>query len=101
MRLPIHTTDEADAHIRQIDDWWRRNRLGSPNLFAEELAETFEMIGSAPFSGHPYRSLELSDARRILLRRTGFYVYYVPAQSEVLIVAVWHARRGSGPLLLI
>ena len=34
MSLPVRTTPEADAQIREIDSWWRRNRLASPNLFA-------------------------------------------------------------------
>jgi hypothetical protein len=50
--LPVLTTPEADAQIRSIDGWWRANRLGSPNLFADELASSFELIGQAP-SGAP------------------------------------------------
>jgi len=43
VRLPVRTTPEADAQIREIDRWWRRNRPASPNLFADELAITSTM----------------------------------------------------------
>ncbi len=46
--LPVRTTPEADAQIRDVDDWWRTNRPFSPNLFFEELIESFDIIGDAP-----------------------------------------------------
>jgi hypothetical protein len=46
--LPVRTTPEADAQIRAIDEWWSRNRPASSNLFAEELAASFDIIGHAP-----------------------------------------------------
>lgn len=33
---PVRTTLEADAQIGEIDDWWRENRLCSPEFFFEE-----------------------------------------------------------------
>lgn len=45
MRLPVRTTPETGAQIRETDSWWRRNRHASPNLFADELAASFNVIG--------------------------------------------------------
>jgi hypothetical protein len=45
--LPVRTSPEADAEIREIDGWWRANRPSSPNLFVEELTVSFELIGNA------------------------------------------------------
>lgn len=44
MSLPIRTTPEADAQIRDIDDWWRRSRPASPDLFFDELTAAFDII---------------------------------------------------------
>ena len=99
MSLAVRTTPEADAQILEIDSWWRRNRHASPNLFADELAASFDIIGHAPNIGRLYRPSPAPDTRRVLLKGTRYHVYYVPLADEVRILAVWHARRGVGPPL--
>lgn len=54
MSLPVRTTPEADAQIRSIADWWRANRKASPNLFADELSSSFDIIGHTPNIGRLY-----------------------------------------------
>jgi plasmid stabilization system protein ParE len=98
--LQVRTTPEADAQIREIDSWWRRNRPVSPNLFADELEIAFDTIGHAPHIGRLYRQSTVPETRRVLLKRTRFHVYYVvPRADEVRVLAVWHAQRGVGPPL--
>ena len=82
MNLPVRTTPEADAQIREIDDWWRTNRLASPDLFLEELAASFDLIGHAPHIGRLYRQSPVPSARRILLNGTRYHVYYVPVLTK-------------------
>jgi plasmid stabilization system protein ParE len=97
--LNVRTTPEADQHVRAIDEWWRSHRTAAPNLFLDELEAAFALIGSAPNVGHPYRRSPVTGTRRILLVRSRYHVYYVPLDDEVVVVAVWHASRGSGPPL--
>jgi plasmid stabilization system protein ParE len=59
--LPVQTTPESDAQIREIDAWWRRNRPLAPDLFLDELAASFAVIGHAPHIGRLYRE----GARRL------------------------------------
>ena len=99
MSLPVRTTPESDAQVREIDVWWRRNRSASPNLFLEELTASFEIIGDAPQIGRLYRQSPVPGTRRVLLKGTRYHLYYVPLATEVRVVAVWHARRGVGPPL--
>lgn len=99
MSLPVRTTREADAQILAIDAWWRGNRRASPDLFLDELTESFDIIGHAPQIGRPYRRSPISGTRRVLLSATRYHVYYVPQHDEVRVLAVWHARRGVGPPL--
>jgi len=98
--LPVRTTPEADGQIREVDGWWRRNRLASPNLFADELAAPFDIIANTPNIGRLYRQSPVPGTRRVLLKGTRYHVYYVPLADEVR-VAVWHARRGVGPALRV
>jgi plasmid stabilization system protein ParE len=53
--LPVLTTREADAQIREIDDWWRRNRFAAPDLFLDELTASFDILGHTPQIGRLYR----------------------------------------------
>ena len=99
MNLPVRTTPESDAQIREIDDWWRSNRPAAPDLFLQELAATFDVIGHAPEIGRLYRQSPVAGARRILLAKSRYHVYYVRHASDVKVLAVWHARRGIGPPL--
>jgi len=97
--LPVRSTPEADAQIREIDGWWRTNRRSSPDLFLEELTASFNIIGDAPQIGRLYRRSPVPGTRRVLLKATRYHVYYVPLADEVRVLAVWHARRGVAPPL--
>jgi len=59
--LQVLTTPEADSQICKIENWWRRNRTASPDLFADELAATFEILAHAPHIGRAYRQSPVPD----------------------------------------
>jgi hypothetical protein len=62
--LPVQTTPEADAQILEIDEWWRRNRLASPDLFFDELTASFDTIRHTPQIGRLLGHLCVCDRRR-------------------------------------
>jgi plasmid stabilization system protein ParE len=99
--LQIRTTPEADAQVRAIDEWWRRNRRAAPDLFLAELAAAFELIAHAPKVGRVYRRSPVPGIRRVLLTGTRYHVYYAPGVDDVRVLAVWHAQRGVGPPLRV
>lgn len=92
MSLNVRTAPEADAQIGAVDDWWRRNRLAAPDLFLEELAASFDVIGCTPQIGRPYRQSPVPGTRRVLLTGSRYHVYYVPFTTEVRVLAVWGMR---------
>lgn len=78
------------------------NRAASPDLFLDELSASLDRLARVPETGAGYgRLVGGTEVRRLLLRRSGYHVYYtVRAETpEVLVRAVWHATRGRGPLL--
>ena len=79
MSLLVRITPEAEAQIRIMDSWWRENRTASPNLFADELAAAFDLLGHTPHIGRQYRQSPVPDTRRVVLKGTRYHVYYVPA----------------------
>lgn len=99
MKVTLFSTPEADAQIRQIDAWWRKNRSVSPDLFLNELIEAFAIIEAAPLVGRRYRPSPVPGVRRVLLRACRYHLYYLPSDRDVIVLAVWHAQRGAGPPL--
>ena len=99
MSFSVRITPEADAQIREIDEWWRKNRPAAADLFLAELSESFEIIARAPYIGRSYRPSPVQHVRRSLLQRTRYHIYYVAVGDEVRVLAVWHAQRGAGPPL--
>ena len=75
------------------------NRPAAPDLFLDELAASFDVIGHAPQIGRLYRRSPVLGTRRFLLAASRYHVYYVPQIADVKVLAVWHARRGIGPPL--
>jgi plasmid stabilization system protein ParE len=97
--LSVRTTPEADIQILEIDGWWRKNRDASPNLFLQELTAAFDTVSDAPYLGRLYQRSPIPGTRRVLLKGTRYHVYYVTSDTEIRVLAVWHARRGAGPPL--
>ena len=97
----VVVTARAEEQVRTIRAWWAAERAGAPGVFTEELAASFERIATLPRSGSPYPVPTPAGVRRVLLRRSRYHVYYTiddPAR-RVVVRAVWHTSRGSGPEL--
>lgn len=99
MSLAVRTTPEADEQIRAIDAWWRANHSASPDLFAAELASSFDVINHTPQIGRLYRRSPLTGIRRVLLKGSRYHAYYVAMADGIDVLAVWHGQRGAGPPL--
>ena len=95
----VRFTPEAAAQTEAADRWWRQNRSGSADLFANELHSAIDLIARAPGTGRAYPSRALPGVRRVPLHRTRFHIYYVQREDSVVVVAVWSAVRGEGPPL--
>jgi plasmid stabilization system protein ParE len=97
----LEIAPRAREQARQIAAWWRANRDAAPNLFAEELVARLETLVATPHAGAIYGERRGVTIRRVLLRRSGYHVYFsYDAATDVLAVrAVWHTARGHGPPL--
>ena len=96
---PVRTSNQADLHVLEIDAWWSRNRDKAPHLFMEELHAAFDLIERHPNAGKAVRGVTQPGVRRLPLKRTKHYVYYVEYEDHVLVVAVWGGARRDGPNL--
>jgi plasmid stabilization system protein ParE len=96
--LRVELSDEAHAQVRDIDEWWRQNRLSAPDLFTAELTDALMRLERIASLGSPYEAGS-RRVRRLLLRRTHYHLYFVEEPDRRFVVAVWSAFRGRRPKL--
>ena len=101
MSFGVLLTPEAEEQLRATDEWWQENRTAAPDLFIDEFERVVELLREMPGLGPRFRRATIPGVRRILLRRSGYWVYYVPDESRslVYVLAVWSGRRGTDPSL--
>jgi len=97
----IEVSDRASAQIRVAARWWVDNRSKAPGAFAEEVERAFELLSVLPSTGEPVLHPRLYGLRRIFLARVRYHLYYTvsPEAEAVEVLSLWHASRGSTPVL--
>src|SRR5882757_5570975 len=80
---------EAQADIEQAAFWYEDQRPGLGGLFTGELFELILRIADSPLQFPAIGSL----ARRGLLHRFPYAVYFLVEAGQTVIVAVLHQRR--------
>jgi plasmid stabilization system protein ParE len=94
----VELSDEAREQVRKIDAWWRTNRPAAPDLFTNELALALTKLEGSSSLGTSYDAGS-KTVRRMLLRRTHYYLYLEERADTLFVLAVWSAFRGVGPTL--
>ena len=94
----IRFTATAQDHVRRETAWWLANR-DHANVFAEELEQAIKIAAMLPDAGTPYAQSPIPGVRRVYLRRVAAHLYYTFDEDEVIIRALWGARREHGPQL--
>lgn len=97
--LIVRFTPRGSREVAEAKRWWRANRTKAPNALEEEIRTALELISTTPDIGEKARNVTLPGVRRIFLNRVKYHVYYrVNVETRTVeVVALWHARRGSGP----
>jgi hypothetical protein len=67
------------------------------DVFTEELEQALQIIASLPGAGTLYAQSPVPGVRRVYLRRISAHLYYTFDSGEVIIRALWGARRERGP----
>jgi hypothetical protein len=91
-------TETANHHVDRERAWWLANR-DHQDLFATELERAIEILTLLPGAGTPYARPEVPDLRRLYIRKLGCHLYYTFDVDDVVIRALWGARRERGPTL--
>jgi len=79
----------AEDDIQQAYVWYEAQRKGLGDEFLLAIDECFQGIVRNPEAFHTIHR----DARRALLRRFPYCVYFVMNEAEIIVLAVLHGRR--------
>lgn len=99
MSCQVYLSPEAEEQIRAAASWWQEKRPAAPHLLLEEFENAIRILEEVPKVGALFLRATLPGVRRLLLRRTSYWIYYVPdsSRSVVYVLAVWGVGRGSDP----
>jgi len=99
MRARVVIVAEAEQQLRDVDRWWVRNRQAAPDLFLNELDRAIDLLSETPEIGPRFHRTRRTGIRRLLLRRSKYWVYYLydANRAIVYILAIWSTFRGSDP----
>ena len=94
----VRFTATAGQHVDHERGWWLENR-DHQELFATELESAVKILAILPGSGTPYLRTNLPGLRRLYLRKITCHVYYTFNDHDVVVRALWGARRERGPTI--
>jgi plasmid stabilization system protein ParE len=97
----VVVVDAAEEQLREIDEWWKRNRRAAPTLVMDELARCVRLLESSPDIGVRFHRTRVPGVRRLVMRKTRHLVYYVhdTEHAVVYIIAIWGAPKEGDPVL--
>jgi len=68
-----------------------------PEILQQDVDKAISTLSLVPGIGSPYPSAPIPGVRRLYLERLMSHIYYTYDEREVVIRALWHARRDSVP----
>jgi len=97
--LQVEVTPRAAAQIERAAAWWAENRPAARDAIRIDFQEAKALLSSQPGVGAKSSTTRYSDLRRLFLSRVRYHIYYRVTPGKVVILAFWHASRGTGPSL--
>ncbi|MBK6971418.1 MAG: type II toxin-antitoxin system RelE/ParE family toxin [Sterolibacteriaceae bacterium] len=97
--LEVEVTPRAAAQIEAAAAWWASNRLSTPDAIRVDFQDARTLLSHQPGIGARSSTARYPDLRRLYLSRVRYHVYYDVRPGKVVILAFWHASRGSVPNL--
>lgn len=94
----VRFTATAQRHVAREQQWWIECR-DCRDIFAAELADAVAMIAQLPGVGSPYAHAGVPGLRRLYQQKISCHLYYTHNDRDVIVRALWGARRERGPSL--
>lgn len=94
----VRFTATAQRHIRREKAWWIENRIHQ-DVFVAEFDEALRILAWLPGAGTPYGPGGIVGLRRLYVPKVACHLYYTFDDRDVVVRALWGARRERGPRL--
>jgi hypothetical protein len=94
----VRFTATARRHVDREQAYWLEHR-DYPDIFRTELESAIRILTFLPGVGSVYSRTPVVGLRRLYLEKVACHVYYTFDDSQVIVRAVWGARRERGPTL--
>jgi plasmid stabilization system protein ParE len=95
----IEVTPRAALQIERAAAWWAENRPAAPDAIGIDFQEAASLLSRQPGVGAKSSTARYPELRRLFLARVGYHIYYRVRSGKVVVLAFWHASRGTGPKL--
>jgi hypothetical protein len=92
----VRFTATAQEHVRLEKTWWLKNRIHT-EVFVSEFERALRLVAVLPGAGTAYRRVDVPDLRRLYLSKIACHIYYTFDDDEVIVRALWGARKRHGP----
>ncbi len=94
----VRFTATALRHVEREQAYWLAHR-DYPDIFSTELETAIKILAILPGAGSAYSQAAVDGLRRLYVQKLACHVYYTFDDREVIVRAVWGARRERGPTL--
>ena len=94
----VRFTATARRQVDREKAWWLQNR-DYQETFASEVEVALKILAILPAAGSLYPHTNVAALRRLYLEKVAAHLYYTFDSEEVVIRALWGARRERGPNL--
>jgi plasmid stabilization system protein ParE len=95
--LDVEVTPRAAIQIEAAATWWSKNRPAAPDAIRVDFQEATALLSRQPGVGAKSRTARYPELHRLYLSRVRYHIYYHVRAGKIVVVALWHASRGSGP----
>lgn len=89
----LHLAAEAIQDAGEISLWYEKQLAGLGNSFLNEMNFSFSKIAQNPFAFG--RIGKRSDIRKCYIKRFQYNIYFNPAITPVLVLAIIHTSRSK------
>ena len=87
--MRMHLRPEAETDIEEAARWYEQQRGGLGDEFLDEVSMTLAAISDNP---RLYPVVH-KDARRALIHRFPFGIYYRVEETAIIVIAIMHGSR--------